>query len=123
MVIVAAVAAGIGGPACAGTTDNNSVATTADQGTHTIMHLTKDQLDEMQNAIDTAPRYSAPQRRLLGKLTSSPPGSVNLLPLLPYIPSERDQGNCGNCWVWASTGAMEIEHNINNGIAQYCIGQ
>lgn len=80
------------------------------------MHLTKDQLDEMQNAIDTAPRYSAPQRRLLGKLTSSPPGSVSLLPLLPYIPSERDQGNCGNCWVWASNGALEIEHTVNTGI-------
>lgn len=80
------------------------------------MHFTKDQLDQMQNAIDTAPKYSAPARRLLAKKSSSPTGSVSLLPYLPYIPSQRDQGNCGNCWVWASNGALEIEHNVNNGI-------
>jgi PGF-pre-PGF domain-containing protein len=111
------VAAGIGMPACAGTTGNNSVVAPADQGTHTIMHFTKDQLDAMQNAINTAPQYSAPQRQFFTRTTSSLPGSVSLLSYLPYIPSQRDQGNCGNCWVWASNGALEIEHNVNNGIS------
>jgi C1A family cysteine protease len=34
--------------------------------------------------------------------------SINLGDFLDYIPSERDQLNCGDCWVWASTGVMEI---------------
>ncbi|MDO9326178.1 MAG: PGF-pre-PGF domain-containing protein [Methanoregula sp.] len=116
IILVVAVASGIGGPACAGTDGNNSVTTPADQGTHTIMHFTKDQLDERQNAINSAPTFSAPQQPLLARSTSSSTDSVSLLAYLPYIPSQRDQGNCGNCWVWASTGALEVEHNVNNGI-------
>ena len=42
---------------------------------------------------------------------------MSLLSYLPYTPSQRDQGSCGNCWVWASTGALEIGHNINSGIS------
>jgi C1A family cysteine protease len=28
---------------------------------------------------------------------------------------ERDQGSCGNCWVWASTGTVEIALNVQTG--------
>ena len=35
------------------------------RGTHTAMQFTKDQLDEMQNEINAAPKYSAPQQLLL----------------------------------------------------------
>ena len=117
IILVVAVASGIGGPAGAGTDGDDSIVGTADTGTHTIMHFTKDQLDERQNAINTAPKFSAPRQRLLARSSSSSTGSVNLLPYLPYITSQRDQGNCGNCWVWASTGALEVEHNVNNGIS------
>ncbi len=116
IVIVVAIAVGIGAPACAGTNGNNSVATAADQGTYTVMHFTKDQLDEMQSEINAEPKYSAPAG-LVGGTQSLPLSEVSLLSYLPYIPSQRDQGHCGNCWVWASTGALEIEHNINNGIS------
>ena len=116
IILVVANAAGIGGPACAGTAGDTYVTTTTDPATHTIMHLTKDQMDAMQHAIDTAPKYSAPGRQILAGSTSLPPDSVSLLSSLPYIPSQRDQGNCGNCWVWASTGALEVEHTMNNGI-------
>lgn len=116
IVLVVAVAYGIGGPAGAGTDGDDSLVGPENQGTHTIMYFTKDQLDEIQDAINTAPKFSAPRQRLLAKSFSPSTGSVNLLPYLPYIPSQRDQGNCGNCWVWASTGALEVEHNVNNGI-------
>ena len=43
-------------------------------------------------------------------------GSANLLPFLQYTPSQRNQGSCGNCWVWASTGAVEIAHAVNTGV-------
>jgi hypothetical protein len=33
---------------------------------------------------------------------------IDLLPHLNYIPEERNQRYCGNCWVWAGTGIMEV---------------
>ena len=41
-------------------------------------------------------------------------GSVNLLNYLSYDPAERNQGNCGNCWVWAGTAVMEIARAVQN---------
>ncbi|MGD0534035.1 MAG: C1 family peptidase [Methanoregula sp.] len=32
----------------------------------------------------------------------------DLLSQFPVNATERNQGTCGNCWVWASTGVMEI---------------
>jgi hypothetical protein len=29
---------------------------------------------------------------------------------------ERDQGSCGNCWVWASTGTAEIALSVQTGV-------
>ena len=42
--------------------------------------------------------------------------SINLLGYLYYIPSERNQGNCGDCWVWPSHGVAEIALSVQNGI-------
>jgi PKD repeat protein len=49
-------------------------------------------------------------------ITSDGEQEVSLLNYLEYIPNERDQEQCGNCWVWASTGAIEITHSIHNNI-------
>ncbi len=38
-----------------------------------------------------------------------PPGSYSLLNQLDYVPEERNQGRCGDCWVWASTGVLELD--------------
>ncbi len=46
----------------------------------------------------------------------TPKDSFSLLDYLEYSPSERDQGHCGNCWVWAGTGIMEVALNLENGI-------
>jgi Papain family cysteine protease/Carboxypeptidase regulatory-like domain/CARDB len=43
--------------------------------------------------------------------------SISLLGQVPYTPSVRDQGNCGNCWVWAGTGLMEVAHAIQNNVS------
>ena len=42
--------------------------------------------------------------------------SVNMLSYLSYIPSERAQGTCGDCWVWTATGVIEIALNLEKGI-------
>jgi len=42
--------------------------------------------------------------------------SFSLLNQLQYNPNERDQGKCGDCWVWAGTGVMEIALDVQKGI-------
>ena len=48
-------------------------------------------------------------------MSMPPQGSQDLLSHLQYTPSERDQGNCGNCWAWAGTGVMGIDLDVNQG--------
>ena len=40
--------------------------------------------------------------------------SLSLLDHLQYTPSERNQGSCGNCWVWAGTGIMGVALDVQN---------
>jgi hypothetical protein len=98
------------------------------QGNLPLMHFTNDQLDEMQTQIIESPKYTASQQifalaKNLPAGTKSLPsltpitGPKSLLSYLPYTPSERNQGVCGDCWVWASTGALEIDHNVESGIS------
>jgi len=42
--------------------------------------------------------------------------SMNLLSYLQYTATDRSQASCGDCWVWASTGVMEIALNVQNGV-------
>ena len=66
-------------------------------------------MKEHRSAPEFVPADSGPQPRLL-------PTSVNLYPLLDNVPIDRNQHNCGNCWVWGCTGTMEIALNVQNGI-------
>jgi len=43
-------------------------------------------------------------------------GSYSLLNQIEYTPSERNQGACGNCWVWAGTSVMEVALNSQESI-------
>jgi hypothetical protein len=45
-------------------------------------------------------------------------GSLSLLSRISYVPSERAQGDSGNCWVWAGTGVMEIALNVQRGYTE-----
>ena len=40
----------------------------------------------------------------------------SILDLLEYVPSERNQGRCGNCWAWPSTAILAMALNIQEGI-------
>jgi len=42
--------------------------------------------------------------------------SYSILDLIDYEPSERNQGWCGNCWAWPSTGVLSIALNVQEGI-------
>ncbi|MFA5267672.1 MAG: PGF-pre-PGF domain-containing protein [Methanoregula sp.] len=84
---------------------------------HPLMHFTDKQMNEMQEQRDAAPVYTAPPRALSREGAVALASSKDLLPYLTYTPSERDQGYCGNCWVWAATGALEIRSTVKSGIS------
>ena len=87
----------------------------ADEGsyTNTIMHPDKETrlrwLEDYERAplahIDKDLSFKIPLR-----------GSLSLLSHLKYTPSERDQGNCNNCWAWAGTGVMGIALDMEEGV-------
>lgn len=59
-----------------------------------------------------APQDSSARARTV----TTAPAALSLLPLLDYVPAERDQGSSGTCWVWAGTGALELAHATGRGI-------
>lgn len=70
----------------------------------------------LQEANKNTPRYS-PREYLAGNL----PLNLSLLDSFAYLPSEWDQtggspDHCGNCWVWADTGALQMELFRQKGI-------
>jgi hypothetical protein len=79
------------------------------------MHFTPEQRKEIYRDIAQAPKiYPSSQKGVTAPL----PGSKSLLQYLTYSPAERNQGQCGNCWQWASTGALEIDLASKNTIKE-----
>ena len=89
---------------------------------HTIMHPDWDTLaawkEEYRNAsaahIDPEVGLRLKAARSQGRGTS-----MSLLSYLDYTPKDRDQGYCGNCWVWAGTGLLEIADSVNYGSTRH----
>ncbi len=74
-----------------------------------IMSLQTDVVLAMQEANRNLPRFVIPD-----EFSSLPPGSFSHLDRFTYVPSEWDQTggvdeHCGNCWVWADTGALQLD--------------
>jgi hypothetical protein len=46
--------------------------------------------------------------RLRANVLAGIGSSFSLLDSLVYTATERDQGTCGSCWVWAGTGILEL---------------
>lgn len=88
-------------------------AALAQSGTHTIMHPDAETLQRWIAAYNNAPRVVLPRPP---RAPSALPTNVSLLSHVNYVPTERDQGICGNCWQWAGTGVMEISLDVQQGI-------
>jgi C1A family cysteine protease len=76
-----------------------------------LMHPDTETLRAWNEATRALPR--AP----LSATRDALPAQVDLLPYYTYVPEEYDQGHCGNCWVWASMGALQMTLNVHEGIA------
>jgi hypothetical protein len=81
---------------------------------HPPMRPSEDQLRAWEKDYRNAPVYEATDGPASG--VEAIPPVYSLLELLDYIPSERDQGQVGNCWAWAGTGVMEIAMTVSTGI-------
>jgi len=77
----------------------------------TIMHPDQETLQEWMEEIETAPEAYIDE-----SLSAPLTGSYSLLSHLDYVPTERNQGSCGNCWAWAGTGVMGIALDVDEGV-------
>ena len=75
-----------------------------------IMHPDSETLQEWLECYNSAPPA------YIDAEFEPPTGSLSLLSHLEYDPVERDQGSCGNCWVWGGTGVLEIALDVQEGI-------
>ncbi len=78
---------------------------------HPIM--AKDAWNQRTQAIKNLPKAGISPEGLVGV---SYPSSFSLLSHIPYLGSERDQGSCGNCWVWGCMAPIEVAHDVQNGV-------
>jgi len=77
----------------------------------TMLRWEQEYLDAPEVEIDSQISNMLNAASILSESTS-----MNLLSHLDYVPEQRSQGSCGNCWVWASTGIAEIAHHVENNI-------
>jgi len=78
---------------------------------HPIMHYTPEALRETLQRMK-AGRAATTNPNIMVPATAR----LDLLPYLQYTPVQRDQGWAGNCWVWASTGVMEVSLDVQTGV-------
>lgn len=82
-----------------------------DSSSYPVMHPDSATLEKWISGYETAPKAFINQRLKANLLRSSAqysPTSINLLDRISYSAEERNQGSCGNCWVWAATGLIEL---------------
>jgi len=83
---------------------------------NSIMRPDKATLQKWQEEYELAPAvYIDPDiKKILN--TKAKGVYFDLLDYIKYDPQDRNQGDCGNCWVWAGTGILEIALKYQNGI-------
>ena len=78
---------------------------------HGVMRPDNETLIKWEQEYQQAPQAQMNKNVLYAEGSTS---SLSLLNHLDYIPSEYDQGQCGDCWMWAGTGVMAIALDVNN---------
>ena len=82
------------------------------QAQHAVMHPDEATLLQWKADLDSAPQFVPDPS--LAEQTQGP--SPKLLDHITYTPTERNQSSCGNCWVWAGTALLEINHSVIKGV-------
>jgi PKD repeat protein len=80
---------------------------------YAIMHPTETELKEWNS------QYFSEKPAVVttgASIQSQRETAMSLLEYISYVPSERDQKMCSNCWIWASSGAIEVAHTVQNNV-------
>jgi hypothetical protein len=85
-----------------------------------IMRPSPEQIEQWQHDYDIAP-LAPIDEEIKEMLEEGMPGASGLpkpllLDYIPYTPVQRNQASCGNCWVWAGTALLEIQHSLWYGV-------
>ena len=84
---------------------------------YTFTHPTPSQLLRWEKIIRKMPKTPLVFQPELTLGQDKAPGSrFSLLDKIQYCPAERNQGKCGNCWVWAGMGVLETDLAAKRGI-------
>jgi len=81
---------------------------------HPAMHMNRTTMQQWNDDYYAAAPVQINQTARTRALQST--GSRSVLASLPYTPTERDQGHVNNCWVWSSTGVLEVAHTRQSSV-------
>jgi hypothetical protein len=90
-----------------------------DESRYPVMRPDLETWIKWQNDYLTAPKAQIDRQINLQLYRAQALGygtSMDLLGHIDYDPNQRNQGACGNCWVWAGTGVMEIAHDVEDAV-------
>lgn len=92
-------------PVC---TEAAAPSTNPDEATMVMMQIPAKEYTKHLKWYEKSPKVLSKEKYFMT--------SLDLTPYIPYTPKERDQGNIANCWVWAGTAAMELDHSRNDDV-------
>jgi hypothetical protein len=105
--------------AIVGNTWSQEVLVTDEMLDASIMRPDPETLHKWIEEYETAPRAYIDHEinLMLAEADAMDVGtSLSLLSHLQYTTSQRNQGSCGNCWVWTGTGIMEIALDVQKSV-------
>jgi PKD repeat protein len=108
ILVIGLLLAAVGVVSAAGPVTPSAANVSGDQvqSADPFMHPSPEALKQWVDEYNAAPE--APQPGFLRRMMASFQTEQDLLSMISYIPSERNQNPIGNCWVWAGTGVMEV---------------
>jgi len=89
---------------------------------HPVMHpdvATRELWRQNHQGLPHTSSSAAVQHRLAAAAQASVSTSMDLFSNLTYVPSLWDQGQCGSCWVFASTAMLEVALASTYGIKDF----
>jgi len=98
--------------------NHNSKESTYELGLNQYSHLTQTEFADYFHLGAVRPpmlRRSSPEVHAAPKDMSSVPSSVDWTTVSNVVTPVKDQGNCGSCWSFSATGAIEGAYGIKNG--------